>query len=66
MSPVIPGKSRKVVSENIKELHTGKTHARTQAMLGKKRADKQSIAIALNEARRSVKSKTKPVKKKRK
>jgi hypothetical protein len=47
------GKSRKTVSANIRELHTGKTHAKTQRKFGKKAADKQSVAIALSQARRS-------------
>lgn len=51
--PVIPGKSKGVISENISELHTGKTHARTQAKSGKAKADKQSVAIALDTARKS-------------
>jgi hypothetical protein len=51
--PVKPGNSKKVISSNIKELHTGKTHARTEAKEGKQAADKQSVAIALSEARKS-------------
>jgi hypothetical protein len=51
--PVKPGKSNKVISSNIKELHTGKTHARTEAKEGKQAADKQSVAIALDQARKS-------------
>lgn len=51
--PLKKGKSKATVSENIRELHKGKTHARTQAKFGKKRADKQAVAIALNEQRKS-------------
>jgi hypothetical protein len=51
--PLEPGKSRKVVSDNIKELHSGKTHAKTEAKFGKKKADKQAVAIALNKAGKS-------------
>jgi len=51
--PVKPGSSKKIISSNIRELHSGKTHARTEAKSGKKAADKQSVAIALEEARRS-------------
>lgn len=51
--PVKKGTSQKTVSSNIEELHQGKTHARTQRKFGKKKADKQSIAIALEQQRRS-------------
>lgn len=51
--PVKKGKSKKTISSNIAELHEGKTHARTQAKKGKKAADKQSVAIALDTARKS-------------
>lgn len=51
--PLRKGKSRKVVSQNIKEFHTGKTYAHTRAKFGKKRADKQAVAAALNQQRRS-------------
>lgn len=51
--PIKPGKSRAVISKNIKELHTGKTYARTAGKFGKEKADKQSIAIALEKARKS-------------
>lgn len=51
--PLTKGSSRKTVSKNIVELHTGKTHAKTEAKSGKKAADKQSVAIALDQARRS-------------
>ena len=51
--PLKKGKSRKVVTENIKELHTGKTFAKTKKKFGKKKANKQAIAIALSEARKS-------------
>lgn len=49
--PLTPGSSSQVVSKNISELHTGKTYAHTTAKFGKDRANKQSIAIALSEAR---------------
>lgn len=43
--PIKKGKSKKVISENIRELrHSG-------------RPEKQSVAIALSEARRSKKKK---------
>jgi hypothetical protein len=53
MMPLTPGKSKATVSKNIEELHSGKAHARTAAKSGKKAADKQSVAIALDKARKS-------------
>lgn len=50
-----PGKSKKTVSSNISEFHKGKTYARTEQKYGKKRADKQAVAVALSEARKSKK-----------
>lgn len=50
--PLQKGSSRKTVSNNIRELHTGKTYAHTASKFGKARADKQAVAIALNEARK--------------
>lgn len=50
--PLKPGKSKKVVSENIKEFHTGKTFAATEAKFGKKKADKQAVAVSLSNARK--------------
>jgi len=55
--PLKKGTSKKTVSSNTSELHTGKTHARTQRKFGKKAADKQSVAIALEQRRRSRGSK---------
>lgn len=51
--PLESGSGRKTISSNIEELHTGKTFKRTKKKFGKKRANKQAIAIALNEARKS-------------
>jgi hypothetical protein len=53
--PLKRGKSSKVIGENISELHSGATHARTAKKFGKKKADKQSVAIAMSEARKSGK-----------
>lgn len=50
--PLKKGKSRKTISTNIKEFHTGKTYAHTKNKFGKKRADKQAVAVALSAARR--------------
>ena len=51
--PLKKGTSANTVSKNIKELHTGKTFAHTKAKFGKEAANKQAVAIALNEKRKS-------------
>lgn len=53
--PLTPGSSSKVIGKNISEFHTGKTYAHTAAKFGKKRADKQAIAVAMSEAGKSRK-----------
>ena len=53
--PLIKGASKSVVSENIRELHSGKTFAHTKSKFGKKKANRQAIAIALENARKSKK-----------
>lgn len=50
--PLVPGASQKTVSKNISELHGGNTYARTKKKFGKKKADRQAVAIALNTARK--------------
>ena len=52
--PLKSGKSRATISGNIKELHTGKTYAATKRKFGKKKADKQAVAIALSQARKTI------------
>lgn len=49
--PLQSGSSQKTISNNIRELHKGKTFARTEGKFGKARADKQAIAIAMSNAR---------------
>lgn len=51
--PLKKGKSKKVISENIREFHGGKTFRHTAAKFGKERANKQAIAVALETARQS-------------
>jgi hypothetical protein len=49
--PLRSGSGRSVVSENIRELHHGKTYSKTKSRHGKKKADRQAVAIALSTAR---------------
>lgn len=55
--PLRAGSSKKVVSQNISEFHTGKTYAHTASKFGKERANKQAIAVALSTARKYGKGK---------
>jgi hypothetical protein len=52
MPPLKHGSSQSTISSNIGELHSGKTYARTRRKFGKKKANKQAIAIAMSEARK--------------
>lgn len=51
--PLKPGSSQKTVSSNIRELHEGRTFEHTLMKFGKKKADEQAVAIALNNARKT-------------
>lgn len=51
--PLQPGSSNDVVSSNIDELEHGKVVGKTRRKFGKKRAQKQAIAIALKKAGKS-------------
>ncbi len=51
--PLQRGTSKKTVSRNIREFHAGKTYARTAAKYGKRVANRQAVAAALSEKRRS-------------
>jgi hypothetical protein len=53
--PLHKGTSKKTVSKNIYEFHTGKTYSKTAKKFGKKTADKQAVAVALSEKRKSQK-----------
>jgi len=55
--PLRPGTSKKVISENVREFHGGKTYASTLAKHGKDKADAQAVAVALSKARESRKKK---------
>jgi hypothetical protein len=52
--PLKPGKSQKVVSQNIKEIHSGPQYEKTKREHGKAVADKQAIAIAMDKKRESM------------
>ena len=51
--PLKKGTSKKTISKNIEEFHGGETYNRTKAKSGKKKADKQAVAVALSKARES-------------
>jgi aminoglycoside phosphotransferase family enzyme len=51
--PLLNGSSKSTIGKNIAEFHKGKTFAKTAAKFGKKKADKQAIAVAFAQARRS-------------
>ena len=53
--PMKKGTSKKTVSSNIREFHKGKTYAATKRKFGKTTANKQAVAAALAEKRRSAK-----------
>jgi hypothetical protein len=47
----VPGKKgAKNVGSNIREFHKGKKYKKTARKFGKKRADKQAVAVGLREA----------------
>ena len=58
--PLKKGGNPQVISDNIRELHQGPPFQRTRRKFGKVKADKQAVAIALEEARHS-KGKTDPL-----
>lgn len=51
--PLKKGRSKATVSGNISEFHKGKTYARTARKFGKAKANKQAVAVAMAEKRRS-------------
>jgi len=50
--PLAKGHSPKTISKNISEFHKGPTYAHTLAKFGKKKANKQAVAVALSTARK--------------
>ena len=57
--PLKKGTSKKTVSSNVRELHQGKTYARTRKKFGAKKANRQAVAIALSQKRKSAAKKRK-------
>jgi aminoglycoside phosphotransferase family enzyme len=51
--PLQKGSSKKTIGKNISEFHKGDTYAATMKKFGKAKADKQSIAVAYSQARKS-------------
>jgi len=51
--PLTKGSSKKTISKNISEFHKGKTFAKTAKKFGKKKANKQAVAVAMSEAGKS-------------
>lgn len=51
--PLKKGKGRGTFSSNVREFHKGKTYAKTRKKYGKKRANKQAVAVAYAQRRRS-------------
>jgi hypothetical protein len=51
--PLKRGSSQATIGENIRELHSGDTYAATRAKHGADVANKQAIAIAFSQARKS-------------
>jgi hypothetical protein len=51
--PLKSGSSPETISENIREFHHGDTFAHTVAQFGKKDADRQAVAVAMETARKS-------------
>jgi hypothetical protein len=52
--PLKKGTSKKTINSNISEFHKGQTYASTMKKFGKSKADKQAVAVALNQKRKSA------------
>jgi hypothetical protein len=48
--PLTPGSSNDIVSANVSELMKGKVVGKTRRKYGKRRAQKQAVAIAMRQA----------------
>lgn len=52
--PLKRGKSKAAFESNLHEFKQGKTYARTSKKFGKKKADKQNLAVAFSQARKTM------------
>lgn len=52
--PLKAGKSKATISKNISEFHGGETYSRTKEKFGKKKADKQAVAVAYAKAKQGL------------
>ena len=57
--PLERGSSKAVTKRNFEEFGAGKTYARTKKRYGKKRADRQRVAVVLANRRKSRSKKRK-------
>jgi hypothetical protein len=60
--PLIESDSKEATAENFRELGEGKTYARTKKKHGKKKANKQRVAIVLSNKRKATAKKHKKAK----
>lgn len=51
--PLLSGKSQRIISRNIAEMHKGPSYEKVKRRHGKKVADKMAIAAAYSKARKS-------------
>lgn len=52
--PLRRGTDRKTTEENFREFGNGRTYARTKRRYGKKRANRQRVAVVLSNRRKSA------------
>lgn len=52
--PLKRGSSQTTIGQNIAEFHNGKTYEQTKRKFGKKRADKQAVAVAMSKAHKTI------------
>lgn len=57
--PLRKGSDRKTTEENFREFGKGRTYNRTKRRYGKKRADRQRVAVVLSNRRKSKRHKRK-------
>ena len=51
--PLSPGSDKRPISKNISEFHHGPTFERTKAKFGAAAADRQAVAVAMSNARKT-------------